>query len=45
MILNGQNGELARQMADKFQLDEGQASSAMGALIPALNPVERPHRF
>ena len=37
MILNGQNGELVRQMANNFQLDEGQARSAMGALIPALS--------
>ena len=37
MILNGQNGELVRQMANNFQLDEGQTRSAMGALIPALS--------
>jgi len=37
MILNGQNGELVRQMANNFQLDEGQARSAMGALVPALS--------
>lgn len=37
MILNGQNGDLVRQMANNFQLDEGQARSAMGALIPALS--------
>ena len=36
-ILNGQNGDLVRQMADHFQLDEGQAKSAMGSLIPALS--------
>lgn len=37
MILNGQNGDVVRQMANNFQLDEGQARSAMGALIPALS--------
>jgi hypothetical protein len=37
MILNGQNGDVVRQMANSFQLDEGQARSAMGALIPALS--------
>ena len=36
MILNGQNGDVVRQMANSFQLDEDQARSAMGALIPAL---------
>jgi len=36
MILNGQNGDVVRQVANNFQLDEGQARSAMGALIPAL---------
>lgn len=36
MILNAQNGDVVRQMANDFQLDEGQARSAMGALIPAL---------
>lgn len=36
MILNGQNGDVVRQMANNFQLDEGQARSAVGALIPAL---------
>ena len=35
-ILNAQNGGVVRQMANNFQLDEGQAQSAMGALIPAL---------
>lgn len=35
-ILNAQNGAVVRQMASRFQLDEGQAKSAMGALIPAL---------
>ena len=35
-LLNGQNGAVVRQMASRFQLDEGQAKSAMGALIPAL---------
>lgn len=37
MILNGQNGDVVRQMANNFQLDEGQARSAMGTLIPALS--------
>lgn len=36
MILNGQNDDVVRQVANNFQLDEGQARSAMGALIPAL---------
>lgn len=36
MILNGQNGDVVRQVANNFQLDEGQARSAVGALIPAL---------
>lgn len=35
-ILNAQNGDVVRQMANNFQLDEGQARSAVGALIPAL---------
>ena len=37
MILNGQNGDVFRQVANSFQLDEGQARSAVGALIPALS--------
>lgn len=36
MILNGQNGDVVRQVANSLQLDEGQARSAMGSLIPAL---------
>jgi len=36
MVLNGQNGDVVRQIASGFQLDEGQARSAMGALMPAL---------
>lgn len=36
MILNAQNGDLVRQVAKNFQLDEGQARSAVGALVPAL---------
>ena len=36
MILNAQNGDVVRQVAKNFQLDEGQAKSALGALIPAL---------
>lgn len=35
-ILNAQNGDLVRQVANSFQLDEGQARSAVGALVPAL---------
>lgn len=35
-ILNAQNGEVVRQMAGKLRLDEGQARSAIGALVPAL---------
>lgn len=35
-ILNAQNGGVVRQMANNFQLDESQAKSAIGALIPAL---------
>lgn len=36
MIMNAQNGDVVRQMANNLQLDEGQARSAVGALIPAL---------
>lgn len=36
MILDSQNGDLVRQVANNFQLDEGQARSAVGALVPAL---------
>ena len=36
-ILNAQNGDVVRQMADNFQLDERQARSAIGALVPALS--------
>lgn len=35
-ILSAQNGDVVRQVANNFQLDEGQAKSAMGALLPAL---------
>jgi hypothetical protein len=35
-ILSAQNGDLVRQIATKLQLDEDQARSAMGALVPAL---------
>lgn len=35
-LLNAQDGAVVRQMANRFQLDEGQAKSAMDALIPAL---------
>ena len=37
MILDAQNGAVVRQIADNLQLDEGQARSAMGALIPAIS--------
>ena len=37
MIMNAQNGDVVRQMANNFQLDEGQARSAIGALVPALS--------
>lgn len=37
MIMNAQNGDVVRQMANSLQLDEGQTRSAMGALIPALS--------
>jgi hypothetical protein len=37
MILNAQNGDVVRQVANNFRLDEGQARSAVGALIPALS--------
>lgn len=36
MILNTQNGDVVRQVANRFQLNEGQAWSAVGALAPAL---------
>ena len=35
-ILNAQNGGLVRQMANDFNLEEGQARAAMGELVPAL---------
>lgn len=37
MIMSAQNGDVVRQMANSFQLDEGQTRSAVGALIPALS--------
>ncbi|MDJ0739063.1 MAG: DUF937 domain-containing protein [Gammaproteobacteria bacterium] len=37
MIMNAQNGDVVRQVANNFQLDEGQARSAIGALVPALS--------
>lgn len=37
MILNSQNGDLVRQIANNFQLDEDKARSAVGALVPALS--------
>ena len=36
-VLDAQNGGVVRQIANNFQLDEGQARSAVGALIPALS--------
>jgi len=36
MILKAQNGDVVREMANSFQLDEGQARSAIDALVPAL---------
>ncbi len=36
MVMNAQNGDLIRQLANQMQLDEGQARSAVGALVPAL---------
>jgi hypothetical protein len=35
-ILNGQDGALVRQLAGRLNLDEDQARSAIGALLPAL---------
>lgn len=35
-ILSAQNGAGVRQMADRFQLDQGQAQSAIEALMPML---------
>ena len=35
-ILNAQNGDVVRQLANNFQLDDSQAKSAIGALMPAL---------
>ena len=36
MIMKAQSGEVVRQMANNFQLDEGTARSAIDALVPAL---------
>jgi hypothetical protein len=36
-ILNAQNGDVVRQMANNLRLDENQARSAVGALVPALS--------
>ena len=36
MVMNAQDGDLVRQLADNLKLDEGQARSAVGALVPAL---------
>ena len=36
MIMKAQNGDVVREMANSFQLDEGQARSAIDALVPAL---------
>jgi len=35
-VLNAQNGDVVRQLANNFQLDDSQAKSAIGALMPAL---------
>ncbi|MBN9661620.1 MAG: hypothetical protein J0H49_25715 [Acidobacteria bacterium] len=35
-MLQGGGGDLVRQLAGQFGLDEGQVSSAVGALLPAL---------
>lgn len=37
MVMGAQGGDVVSQAASRFQLDEGQARSAMGALIPALS--------
>ncbi len=37
MVMGAQGGDVVSQVANRFQLDEGQARSAMGALIPALS--------
>lgn len=36
-ILNAQNGDVVRQIAGALNLDESQARSAVGALVPALS--------
>jgi len=36
-ILNAQNGDVVRQLANNFQLDDNQAKSAIGSLMPALS--------
>lgn len=35
-LLQGGGGDMVRQLAGQFGLDEGQVSSAVGALLPAL---------
>jgi hypothetical protein len=35
-MLQGGGGDVVRQLAGQFGLDEGQVSSAVGALLPAL---------
>ena len=35
-VMNAQNGDVLRQLASNLQLDEGQARSAVGALVPAM---------
>jgi hypothetical protein len=37
MIMNAQNGDVVRQIATNFKLDERQARSAVGELVPALS--------
>jgi hypothetical protein len=36
-VMNAQNGDVLRQLANNLQLDEGQTRSAVGALVPALS--------
>jgi hypothetical protein len=35
-LLQGQNGDMVRQLTEKFGIDEGQAGSAITALVSAL---------
>ena len=36
-VMKAQNGDVLRRLASNLQLDEGQARSAVGALVPALS--------